>query len=58
VGFGISRPQQVAAVCRAADGAIVGSAIVHRISDAASSPRQELVENVGLFVGDLLAPLK
>jgi tryptophan synthase alpha chain len=34
VGFGISTPEQVAAVCQFADGAIVGSAIVRRISAA------------------------
>ena len=34
VGFGISRPEQVAAVCTVADGAIVGSAIVRRMNGA------------------------
>ncbi len=32
VGFGISTPEQVAAVCRMADGAIVGSAVVDIIA--------------------------
>lgn len=32
VGFGISTPQQVAAVCRIADGAVVGSALVEIIA--------------------------
>lgn len=34
VGFGIARAEQVAAVCAVADGAIVGSAIVRRMSAA------------------------
>lgn len=57
VGFGISRPAQVRAVCEVADGAIVGSALVRRIGDAvragASTPR--IVEQVGDFVGELLS---
>lgn len=55
VGFGISRPDMVKAVCAAADGAIVGSAIIHRISDSKDLPRAELVANVTDFVGELLA---
>ncbi len=31
VGFGISRPEHVAAVCRIADGAVVGSALIDTI---------------------------
>ncbi len=34
VGFGISTPEQVRAVCAVADGAIVGSALVRRMNDA------------------------
>jgi tryptophan synthase alpha chain len=34
VGFGISRPEQAKAVAQAADGVIVGSAIVKRMADA------------------------
>jgi tryptophan synthase alpha chain len=42
LGFGISRPEQVAEVCRHADAAVVGSAIVnvvagHRNGDAAAA---------------------
>lgn len=33
VGFGISTPQQVAAICRIADGAVVGSALVEIIAE-------------------------
>lgn len=56
VGFGISSPEMVASVCSAADGAIVGSAIVHRLADQASLPREKMVAAVGQFVGELLAP--
>ncbi len=56
VGFGISNADTVATVCNVADGAIVGSAIIHRITDAMDLPREELVAKVGAFVGELLAP--
>lgn len=36
VGFGISRPDQAAAVCGVADGAIVGSALVKKSEEATS----------------------
>ena len=59
VGFGISNPQTVEAVCKVADGAIVGSAIIHRITDAMEKQlsREQLVEKVGAFVSDLLKPI-
>jgi tryptophan synthase alpha chain len=57
VGFGISRPEMVRTVCEVADGAIVGSAIVHRIADAKDTPRDRLVGQIGKFVGELLAPI-
>jgi tryptophan synthase alpha chain len=57
VGFGVSRPEMVAAVCEAADGAIVGSAIVHRITDARDLPAEKLAARIGDFVAELLAPL-
>jgi tryptophan synthase alpha chain len=54
VGFGISNPDLVRTVCEAADGAIVGSAIVHRITDLKDRPREQLVARVADFVGELL----
>jgi tryptophan synthase alpha chain len=57
VGFGISRPETVASICQVADGAIVGSAIVRRLADARAAGRDQLVEQVGRFVGELMAPL-
>jgi tryptophan synthase alpha chain len=60
VGFGISRPEMVRTVCEVANGAIVGSAIVHRIADAADegASRDETVRRAGEFVGELLAPTR
>ena len=60
VGFGISTPEQVAEVCRVADGAIVGSAIIHRINDAREARKTEadIVTTVGAFVESLLEPVK
>jgi tryptophan synthase alpha chain len=53
VGFGISRPEQVAAVARVADGVIVGSALVRKIEELASRPRAELISGVGDFLAEL-----
>jgi len=58
VGFGISRPEIVAGVCEVADGAIVGSAIIRRITDAGDAPPGRLVAKVGRFVSELLAPIQ
>jgi tryptophan synthase alpha chain len=60
VGFGISSPQQVQAVIAEADGAIVGSAIVKRITAAAEAgtDRDAMVKEIGDFVEGLLAPTR
>jgi tryptophan synthase alpha chain len=52
VGFGISTAAQIKAVCRYADAAVVGSAIVKEIERAAESA--EVVENVRRFLKNLL----
>jgi len=57
VGFGIGTPQQVADVCRVADAAIVGSAIVRRIQEADGVDRSATAADVESFVGDLVAGL-
>ena len=57
VGFGISRPDMVQTGCQVADGAIVGSAIVRRITDSRALPTDQLARNVGDFVAELLSPL-
>ena len=56
VGFGISTPEQVAAVAPYADGVIVGSAIVSLVEAHAGSDR--LVPEVGAFIAVLKAPLR
>jgi tryptophan synthase alpha chain len=55
VGFGVGRPEQVAAVGQLADGVAVGSAIVRLIEQRAGSP--SLVPDVGEFIASLKAPL-
>ncbi|MFI5102598.1 MAG: tryptophan synthase subunit alpha [Terriglobales bacterium] len=52
VGFGISTPEQFAAVGKFAEGAVVGSAIVHAIEQ---NPGREAA-TVAEFVRQLLAP--
>ena len=51
LGFGISRPEHVAEVAAYADAAVVGSALVSCIADAAGSPR--LIERVEDYVRSL-----
>jgi tryptophan synthase alpha chain len=55
VGFGISTPEQVAALAPYVDGVVVGSAIVQRV---AKIKGQELIREVGEFVAALKAPLR
>ena len=54
VGFGISTPEQVCAVWRFAEAAVVGSAIVREIENLRDSP--DLVKRVGEFARSLVAP--
>jgi len=53
VGFGISKPDQVADVWRYADAAVVGSALVAEIEQAASSA--DCVSRVGEFARQLIS---
>ena len=48
VGFGISRPEQVDAIFKLADGAIVGSAVIKKIQQNLTKP--DLVKRVGRFI--------
>ena len=56
VGFGVSTPEQVAAVGKLADGVVVGSAIVRTIEAHANTPA--LVDKVGEFIALLKHPLR
>ena len=52
VGFGVSRPEQVKAIYKIADGVIVGSAIIKKIRENIDKPN--LVKKVGKFVFGLM----
>jgi tryptophan synthase alpha chain len=56
VGFGISRPEHVAEVCRAADAAVVGSALVRLIEQNLADPSLEA--KLEAFTRELAAPLR
>ena len=56
VGFGISTPEHAALVGQAADGVIVGSAIVNLVERHVGSP--SLLSEVGDFIAALKAPLR
>jgi tryptophan synthase alpha chain len=56
VGFGVSKPQQVAELKDIADGVIVGSAVVRHL-EAASADRAKALSDVTAFVRALRAPL-
>jgi tryptophan synthase alpha chain len=62
IGFGISSPDQVKLLAPAADGIIVGSAIVRKMEAAAKNPfdvaiRDQTVKDVGAFAAELAAAL-
>lgn len=57
IGFGVSQPEHVRLLAPAADGVIVGSAIVRRMADAAVQPRERVLADVGQYVASLLAAL-
>ncbi len=57
IGFGISTPEHVRQLAPAADGLIVGSAIVRRVADAAGAPRDQHVRDVGDYVASLIREL-
>jgi tryptophan synthase alpha chain len=56
VGFGIGTPEQAAAVGQAADGVVVGSAIVQLVEKHAGSA--DLVTRIGDFIASLKEPLR
>lgn len=58
VGFGISRPEQAAMVGKVADGVIVGSAVIRRISESQGKGTKAIVASVGEYVSSLAAALR
>jgi len=57
IGFGISQPEHVKRLAPVADGLIVGSAIVRRVADADSKPREAVLKDIGEYVSTLLKAL-
>jgi tryptophan synthase alpha chain len=55
VGFGIRNPEQAAAVARAADAAVVGSALVQRLSANVAADGQAMPTLVDAVVADIVA---
>ncbi|HNQ23887.1 MAG TPA: tryptophan synthase subunit alpha [Phycisphaerae bacterium] len=60
VGFGIGSAQQVRAVCDVADGAIVGSALVRRVGEAAATGVRggALAERVRPYLAELMSGIR
>ncbi|MBN2473260.1 MAG: tryptophan synthase subunit alpha [Pirellulales bacterium] len=58
IGFGISRPDHVRMLSPVADGLIVGSAIVRRIAQAETRPREQVLDEIGDYVAELLAAMQ
>ncbi len=56
-GFGISSVEHVRNVCKVADGAIVGSAIIRRIREAVDRKcsNDQIVDQIGEYVEELMA---
>jgi tryptophan synthase alpha chain len=57
VGFGISSADQVRQLAPVADGLIVGSAIVRRLSQSINRPKADVIHEIGQFVSELAAAL-
>jgi tryptophan synthase alpha chain len=57
IGFGISRPEHVRMLAPAADGLIVGSAIVRRVAEAAHKPRGQVLAEIGDYAAGLIKEL-
>ena len=58
IGFGISRAEHVRMLAPVADGLIVGSAIVRRVAEAGTKPREQVLTEIGDYVSGLLAAME
>lgn len=58
IGFGISRPEHIRMLSPVADGLIVGSAVVRRIAETATKPREQVITEIGDYVAELLAAIE
>jgi tryptophan synthase alpha chain len=57
IGFGVSTPEHVKLLAPAADGLIVGSAIVRRIAAGSDKSRADVLQEIGDYVAELLAAM-
>lgn len=55
IGFGVSRAEHARRLAPAADGLIVGSAVVRRVAECESKPRADVRRDVGAFLAELAA---
>ena len=58
IGFGVSRPEHIRTLSPVADGLIVGSAIVRRVAETADKPRENVLAEIGDYVGELLSAME
>jgi tryptophan synthase alpha chain len=58
VGFGISKPAHVVMLRDAADGVIVGSALVRRLEEAGKRPMGDILREIGDLAQSLAAALQ
>jgi tryptophan synthase alpha chain len=58
IGFGISRPEHVRMLLPVADGLIVGSAIVRHLAEAATKPREQVLDEIDAYAVELLAAMQ
>ena len=57
IGFGISTPAHIRQLAPVADGLIVGSALVRRLTEIDNRPRAEVVREIGNIIAELAAAL-